>query len=287
MGFLSEIKKLLFASKSVAKHQGEKGIEYGMEKGAEIASKGKDVLSDVGGDIVNKTSGLRDAVLEKSGDALGDLKSSAGDALGGLKDTAGDALGGLKDAASSTYDSLADNELVNKAGSFAEDVGGKVMETGGDLLDKAGDVKDTLVEKAKEATDKLGDKLDETYEKAKAFEAEEALKPKGEFAEETLTAGGSLLDGTDDFFSKADKYAEGEYDAFSEGKTTISKPDPNTIDITPKDPIKAAGFIDADGDGDEIIDDAQIVVEDTIEKPLQLDDGIDDNGEKEDETKDA
>ena len=262
MGFLSEIKKLLFASKSVAKHQGEKGIEYGMEKGAELASKGKDVLSDVGGDIIDKTSGLRDAVIEKSGDTLGSLK-----------DTAEDALGGLKDAASDTYDSLADNELVNKAGDFAEGVGEKVIATGGDLLDKAGDAKDSLVEKAKEVSDQMSEKLDETYEKAKAFEAEEALKPKGEFAEETLTAGGSLLDGTDDFFSKADKFAEGDYGAFSEGKTTISKPD--NIDITPKEPVKAAGFIDADGDGDEIIDDAQIV-EDMAEKPLLLDDGVDD-----------
>lgn len=281
MGFLSEIKKLLFASKSVAKHQGEKGIEYGMEKGAELASKGKDVLSDVGGDIIDKTSGLRDAVIEKSGDTLGSLKDTAGDALGGLKDTAGDAFGGLKDAASDTYDSLADNELVNKAGDFAEGVGEKVIATGGDLLDKAGDVKDSLVEKAKEVSDQMSEKLDETYEKAKAFEAEEALKPKGEFAEETLTAGGSLLDGTDDFFSKADKFADGDYGAFSEGKTTISKPE--NIDITPKEPIKAAGFIDADGDGDEIIDDAQIV-EDIAEKPLLLDDGIDDS---ENETKDA
>lgn len=133
------------------------------------------------------------------------------------------------------------------------------------------------MEKAKEATDKLGEKLDETYEKAKAFEAEEALKPKGEFAEDTLTAGGSLLEGTDDFFSKADKFADGDYGAFSEGKTTISKPD--NIDITPKDPVVAAGFIDADGDGNEIIDDAVIVAETNEDKPLLLDDGA--NNEEE------
>lgn len=270
MGFLSEIKKLLFASKSVAKHQGEKGIEYGMEKGAEIASKGKDVLSDVGGEIMDKTSGLRDAVLDKSGDTLGSLK-----------DTAGDALGSLKDTASGAYDSLADNELVNKAGDFAEDVGGKVMETGGELLDKAGDLKDNLVEKAGELKDMASEKLDETYEKAKAFEAEEALKPKGEFAEETLTAGGSLLDGTDDFFSKADKFAEGDYGAFSEGKTTISKPD--NLELPEKPAVVAAGFEDLDGDGNEIIDDAQIVEDVTEEKTLLLDDGIED----EEETKDA
>ena len=272
MGFLSEIKKLLFASKSVAKHQGEKGIEYGMEKGAEIASKGKDVLGDVGGNILDKTTGLRDAVLEKSGDTLGSLK-----------DTAGDAFGSLKDTASKTYDDLADNELVNKAGDFAENVGSKVIETGGDLLDKAGDVKDDLVEKAKEVSDKMSEKLDETYEKAKAFEAEEALKPKGEFAEDTIDAGGSLLEGTDDFFSKADKYAEGDYGAFSEGKTTISKPD--NLELPEKPAVIAAGFEDLDGDGDEIIDDAVIVTEDVAEqiteKPLLLDDGVEDNDEEE------
>lgn len=287
MGFLSEIKKLLFASKSVAKHQGEKGIEYGMEKGAEIASKGKDVLEDVGGNILDKTTGLRDAVLEKSGDTLGSLKDTAGDTLGSLKDTAGDALGSLKDTASKTYDDLADNELVNKAGDFAENVGSKVIETGGDLLDKAGDVKDDLVEKAKVVTDKMSDKLDETYEKAKAFEAEEALKPKGEFAEDTIDAGGSLLEGTDDFFSKADKYADGDYGAFSEGKTTISKPD--NLELPEKPAVVAAGFEDLDGDGDEIIDDAVVITEDVAEqvteKPLLLDDGVDD--EIEEEKKDA
>ena len=269
MGFLSEIKKLLFASKSVAKHQGEKGIEYGMEKGAELASKGKDVIGDVGENIIGKTSGLRDAVLEKSGDTLGSLK-----------DTAGDALGSLKDTASGAYDTLADNELVNKAGDFAEDVGGKVMETGGDLLEKAGDLKDNLVEKAGELKDIASDKLDETYEKAKAFEAEEALKPKGEFADETLTAGGSLLEGTDDFFSKADQYAEGDYGAFSEGKTTISKPD--NLELPEKPAVVAAGFEDLDGDGNEIIDDAQIVVDDVVadtesDKPLLLDDGAEED----------
>jgi len=270
MGFLSEIKKLLFASKSVAKHQGEKGIEYGMEKGAEIASKGKDVISDLGENVIGKTSGLRDAVLDSSGDAFNNLK-----------DTAGDALGSIKDTASGAYDTLADNELVNKAGDFAEGVGAKVIDTGGDLLDKAGDLKDDMVEKASELKDIASEKLDETYEKAKAFEAEEALKPKGEFAEETLTAGGSLLDGTDDFFSKADKFAEGDYGAFSEGKTTISKPD--NLELPQRPAVKAAGFEDLDGDGDELIDDAQIVVDDiseNVDKPLLLDDGIDDDKAK-------
>ena len=117
------------------------------------------------------------------------------------------------------------------------------------------DAKDSLVEKAKEVTKDLGSKLDETIEKAEKMAAEEAANPTPKFSEKTLDTGGSLLDGTDDFFNKAAKFAEGEYDSFSEGKIEITD---NVTATPPKATSKAAGFTDLDGDGNELIDDAII-----------------------------
>ena len=98
--------------------------------------------------------------------------------------------------------------------------------------------------------------FDETLKKAEAWEEEEKAKPRGDFVEEDLSAEGSLLEGTDDFFTKADRFASGDYEAFSEGKITIKEPS-EEINKT-RDNIPATGFEDLDGDGNEIIDDAII-----------------------------
>ena len=92
-------------------------------------------------------------------------------------------------------------------------------------------------------------------DKADAWAKAEEAKPKKEFADETLTTGDSLLKDTDDFFSKADKFAAGDYDSFSEGKITIQD---KKVETTPKEVDKATNFDDLDGDGNEIIDDAII-----------------------------
>jgi ElaB/YqjD/DUF883 family membrane-anchored ribosome-binding protein len=73
-----------------------------------------------------------------------------------------------------------------------------------------------LVAKAGEALTKANEKFEALKETAVKAEAEDAAKPKQEFADKILDAGGSLLEGSDDFFSKAAKYAEGKYDAFSD-----------------------------------------------------------------------
>lgn len=161
--------------------------------------------------------------------------------------------------------------MVKKAGAIAENVGSKVMETGSAALgkaseisenvgakvldasdsawDKIGTAKDALAEKAKEVVGDLSQKFDETVNKAETFLAEEKATPKKEFADETLTTGPDLLASKDDFFAKAGQFADGNYDAFSEGKITV----------TDKPASKAAGQDDHDGDGNELIDDAIIV----------------------------
>ncbi len=268
MGFFSEIKKLLFVKKSVAKSAAEKTGEFAKEKGTELMDDAGDLVSTAGKNISEKTSGLRDSILEKGGDILEKSKNTLEDFT----------------------EKVSENDLVQKAGDFTESIGEKVMEkgeiigdklkdvsetvgekvleVGGDLTEKFGeasesvgakvlDAKDKLVEKAKEASEAVGTKLNETIEKAEAFKAEQDAQPKREFAEKDLDASGSMLEDTDDFFAKAEKFADGDHGAFSEGKITI---DDNTtiekLSEKKEDIAKAAGFEDLDGDGNELIDDA-------------------------------
>ena len=142
--------------------------------------------------------------------------------------------------------------IADKAADISENVGAKVLETTGNTMDKLGDAKDFIADKARDVAAQVGQKFDETVEKAESFLAEENAKPKKEFSDETLTTGDDLLAGKDDFFAKADQYAKGDYDAFSEGKITITQAEP-------KAPAKTAGQDDLDGDGNEQIDDAIII----------------------------
>ena len=125
-----------------------------------------------------------------------------------------------------------------------------------------------MVEKAKEITGDLGEKLNATIEHANEMNdkmnAEDAAK--GEFADTTLKEklnehDESMLEGKDDFFSNAAKFADGEYDAFSDdyGKAKIvDNPDPSSVIDKTDDGKTVPGFEDLDGDGNEIVDDAII-----------------------------
>lgn len=284
MGFLSEIKKLLFVKKAVAKSQGGKAIDFGLEKGKDIVDKSADILNDTGDILADKTSGLRNSVLDKTGDAFESIKDTAGstfdsvkdadfvkkagETVGGLGETIASAGGALVDKTKDVISDVTDSDLVKNTADFTEKIGDKVLDTGEAFMDKVagpvgeklGEVKDDIVEKAKDATSDLKEKLDDTIVKAEAMAAEEKLNPPKEFADDVVDAGGSLLEDTDDFFSKADKYAEGEYGAFSDGKITVIE---ERIEVD-KPTVKAAGFEDLDGDGDEIIDDA-VIVEDVAD----------------------
>ena len=80
-------------------------------------------------------------------------------------------------------------------------------------------------------------------------------------------AKGSLLDGQDDFFAKADRFARGDYhntgkdpadEVIEEGNIEIRQ---NPDYVKPVNEGKVKGFEDLDGDSDEIIDDAIILDE--------------------------
>ena len=264
MGFLGEIRKLLFGVKSVSKSAANKVVDKGRDVGEDILDKSadffdnaKEVAIDTGEDIMDGIGNIKDKVTGAG--------KSAGSKVGNMASKAAD-------SAKKAGQKIAKNPVVEKAADISEKVGAKVLDVGEDLVEKGKDVsekvgeqvlkaKDKIVKKAKEITADLGEKLDATIEKAEKMAAEEKANPTPEFAETPLDASGSLLDGKDDFFSKAAAYSEGDHGAFSEGKIEITTPTPDPV----VKEIKAAGFTDLDGDGDEITDDA-IVIESSSEE---------------------
>jgi len=268
MGIIKDLKNIFFGASSVTKHAAEKATDFIKEEGDVLLDKTKDLASKSGEILSDKTSGLKDAVLEGSGNIVDKAKDTFSDLSDGLSENpmvqkAADFTEGIGEKVMSTGDTILD-----KAKGISENVGEKVLDTGGDVLDKGKNlsedigekvlsVKDDLMEKAMETKDKVSEKLNETMDKADAWAEAEKLKPKKEFADDTIDASGSLLEGKDDFFAKADKFASGEYDSFSEGKITIDETKaiekPDFEELPP-----ASGFKDLDGDGNEIIDDAII-----------------------------
>lgn len=265
MGFLGEIRKLLFGVKSVSKSAGRK-----------VADKAE----DIGEDILDKSADFFDDAKEMASDAgdkiakgFGNIKDKVSDAGKDTASSAGKVANSIGNKAKEVTQKIAENPVVEKAADISEKVGAKVLDVGEDLVEKGMDISEKVGEKVLDVTDKImdkakdiasdiGEKFDDTMEKAEKMAAEEKANPKQEFADTPLDASGSLLDGSDDFFSKAAAYADGDHGAFSEGKITISE------DITPTEKStggKAAGFDDLDGDGDEIADDAIIIEEVTEE----------------------
>ena len=124
-------------------------------------------------------------------------------------------------------------------------------------LDKGGN----LADKAKEAVNNPEASLDAILEKAKglANDIEEKVKNSGgelsdKIGYEELNK--STLEGKDDFFAKADRYAKGDFK--KEGEINIV--DVKEGEAVDKEPFKGDihGFNDLDGDGDPLIDDAII-----------------------------
>lgn len=243
MGIFSSIKKLFFAGESVAKSAVDKTTEFVKDKATEAADKVKDFADNA--NISERTTGLKDAIMDTASKGFEAAKDLAEEAVEKTKEVATD----LSAKVEAGMDQLAENEHVKKAMDFTEKVGDKVLDAGETFVEKAKTVtesigakvieegseftekaksfsetvgekvlsaKDVLVDKAKEASQVIEEKFEELTDKALKSEAEDAAKPKQEFSDKTLDAGGSLLDDKDDFFSKAAKYAEGKYDAFAD-----------------------------------------------------------------------
>jgi len=288
-----------------------------------------DSADDFLGSAKDNAGDLGSTMKEKGSDFLGKAKDAAGDFTESFSEKAGDFVEGAKDVASKTYDSLAENDMVNKAGDVAENVGGKILDAGKVIEDKAGSVAENvggvildkggdLLEKGKDLSENIGgkihdiagdamekanemgsnimDKTNDLVEKANAEAAKDNLENQideattlGERIEKHVKGKDildqkdppigydkldeSLLEGKDDFWSKAEKYAEGDYSG--EGKKETPPPANDIFANTEerqkqlgeaaeeaieKEPFQGdiKGFTDNDGDGDPLIDDAII-----------------------------
>jgi len=265
MSLLKDLKNIFFGASALGKSATEKATDFVKEEGDEILDKAKDLASQSGEILMEKTSGLKETILSSSSTLL-DKTKDFGDSISN-NPLAEKVKGMTENVGDTVLDKGGD--LMDKAGELSENVGEVVMDKGQVLLDKSADlsenvgskvldVKDKVMEKAGEVKEQLSDKLEDTMEKADAWAENEKNNPKTEFAEDTIDASGSLLEGTDDFFSKADKFAGGDYAAFSEGKISVDEtakelPTKKFDELPP-----ATGFKDLDGDGNELIDDAII-----------------------------
>ncbi|MEL7161694.1 MAG: hypothetical protein AAFN92_13120, partial [Bacteroidota bacterium] len=187
----------------------------------------------------------------------GKLKS----ALGAAAATAGEAAktaGAVADSALNTA-AKAGAAAADKLGKFSETVGKEVMEKGDDVLNRAAEVGadlkgkfDDFVDHANVEAEKM--RLEDSIEEAKAAAAQAEARAKAFDGEEAARdTSESILDGTDSFFDRAARYADGNY---HDKDVTIGKSD------APEQPKEdgglISGFLDSDGDGDSLIDDAVI-----------------------------
>lgn len=174
--------------------------------------------------------------------------------------------------------SKAAGEAGQKAAEISERVGKKVLEASDKINERLFDEGEKLWDKAKEKGSSILDRFEELADKAteeakkvsfddltqKAKEMNEALerrvKERGQRSNaENLERDRKKgpLGGMDSFFSKAERFASGDYSGDEDaGKKMIIRKDP---DYKPKENTgKVKGFEDLDGDGDELIDDAII-----------------------------
>ena len=265
MGAFGWFKRVLFGAESLAKS----GVEKGKEASEQAYDVGRDKLSDIKDELSESVDAAKDKfddLFDKASDKAGEGVSKAKEALTDASDNIG--IDKLKDSGKKLMED--GSQMANKAGESIEQATEKIVDASDQAWEKIADTSSNLYEKAKnkaeEIGDKIGDKMDDMLDKAEKMKAEEALEdaqnPTGiyEGSSHNEKLEGSLLDGTDDFFSKAEAFADGDYDKAAEGKMTIERVDLPTEEVEVDD-RKVAGFEDRDGDGDEIIDDAIVLVE--------------------------
>jgi ElaB/YqjD/DUF883 family membrane-anchored ribosome-binding protein len=335
MGFLNDMKKLLFGASSVTKSAADKVVEGAKDAGEDLRNKAEDLFDDainavekVGSTVIDKAKDLTgmqekpvDAPIEtpaptpppvvstpstpppadlgarvndlldsspapetptppKATDSEGPLNFDSLDQSPEAEPSAASKVGSkvldstleagkkVEDLAAQAGEKLLDagEVFMDKMKGVAENIGGAVMDKGGQIWDKVKEMQgemitktDDLYEKAKaEAAKETGTNQMEDLIK-KASEMGEKIEEKARDKDRTFLdsmedAKKNTLEKHDDFFSKAQRYADGDHGAFSK-EPTISK-DPN---YKPADKgTSNKGLSDADGDGNDLIDDAII-----------------------------
>jgi len=233
-----------------------------------------DVMDEEGLDLSDLTDSPAAETSKKAidfeADVVDDAKTAVGNAAGKAAAAAKTAAAAAAGFASPALDAAAKagaaakdvaGDVAGKIGDVSEVVGAKVLEKGDDLLssaaEKGAELKgkfDDFVDHANVEAEKM--KMEETIEEVKrAGEQAEARARAFDGDEASRDTSESVLDGTDSFFDRAARFAEGDY--HNEGGKDM------TIQDNPDAPVKQeggiiSGFLDTDGDGDSLIDDAII-----------------------------
>ena len=270
MGILNDLKKLFFGAESVAKSSVDKGVDAAKEASSRAAEKAEQLTKDV----LDKTSGLKEAILHSAEGTINMVNKSeklkkVAEGTERLSEKALEGGENLIRKGSELAENLGEKiistgeSLYQKGGKSVEKIGDKILGENQENLEKVKDftedvgskvlkAKEEMVQKAKEKLSDLDSTIDETLAKAKEQEMREAAKPKKDLRTVLDENEPSMLDDEDDFFKKAEKFAEGDYGGVLEGQVTIQ----DTGESRKKTPAKAAGFTDLDGDGNELVDDA-------------------------------
>ena len=145
-------------------------------------------------------------------------------------------------------------EALDKFGDVAENVGEKVLSKGKELMDKARHALDN----PEETVDSISDKLKGVDKKLKdAISGNAGDKFADTPITESLNKQSSLLKDKDDFFSKAERFAEGNY-SMKEDRLELkpleehdSKPAEGEADTTPEGEMIDDAILDEGGEKQE------------------------------------
>ena len=231
-------------------------------------------LSDLGMTEVSEPAAPKSGSIDFEADLIEDPHGSLKQAGEGLKNAAASALAKAKDATAGVR-AAADQgldvaartgaDLAGKVGDVSEKVGEQVLEKGDIILGRAAELgadlkskTDAFIDHASQEAEKM--KMEETIEEARrAAEVAEARARAFDGKEAQRDTSESTLSGTDSFFDRAARFAEGDY--HDEGGKPVRVIDNPDYVAPKKDASDIAGFLDADGDGDALIDDATIIEE--------------------------
>lgn len=286
MSVINDLKKLFFGASSVAKHTMEKATEAGKETGKKIAEQTEEYLEiaskkveEISAQINERTGGTLEKAKNISEEVGSEVLKKAGEFWEKTKsfsEEVGEKVIEKSKQVKEQFDDYREKAIektesaktkasytMNATAETADDVASEIFK---DAATTTETVKSTLADKAKAALDKGNSIFDDLMEKAE--DLTEKLKAKvGDDTPAEPKIGydnvkGSLLDGKDDFFTRAERFAKGDYhnkgdkDITKVGGIEISQ-DPNYEKPDNKGMVK--GFEDLDGDGDEMIDEAEVV----------------------------
>jgi len=268
MSIFNDFKKILFGAKAVVKNAAEQPVAQEpvteekpiVETRDDLVAESERILQSLKDEYQDKPEPRKEGAAESAKEIWDKTKEKAKDIAEDIKESElyqktaetaekfGDAI---LDTGEKFYGKTKEfmegpgKEMAEKAMDISEDVGEKIMSAG-----------KTVLGKAKDFFEEAGEKLEQTIKKADEFAAEEKAKPKSEWAEKPVDLKKSTLEGTDSFFDKAARYAEGDF-----GKDVeIIPPAPQKDKKV--EPVDLPGMDDRDKDGDALIDDAEVVVDD-------------------------